>query len=470
MSLTSLRPVAALVASAALGGIVAVGAVALLGGLGSGTTVVTATSPEESPGLAPAGSKGMSIHEIYRELRPASCGARPRTHVRDPKGLSWPRRGAEYIQQSALGSGFVIDKTGHIVTNYHVVEGADEVTVSFSNRDTVKAEVVGSDPSTDLAVLRVNTSASALTPLPLGNSDAVRVGDPVVAIGNPFGLDRTVTAGIVSARQRLITAPNRFTIDHVIQTDAPINHGNSGGPLISSRGQVIGVNTQIETGDTATGNVGIGFSVPSNTVKDVVAQILRTGRVNHAYLGISGQAVTPDLADTYNLTANHGVIVESVTNDSGADKAGLKADAGRLSLPATYRSRRDIIVTFDGRKISSIEELRDAVAAHRPGDKLKVVIYRGANKSSVTVTLGRQPQPPGLPEHGPGQPGPAHLPRHGSDASPGPRPTSFRRSESASADSDRVSRRRRCAGPTRGHSPKATRHWLQNSASWRARP
>ena len=187
------------------------------------------------------------------------------------------------------------------MTNYHVVEGANEVTVSFSNRDTVKAEVVGTDPSTDLAVLRVDTAASALTPLPLGDSDAVHVGDPVVAIGNPFGLDRTVTSGIVSALQRLITAPNRFTIDHVIQTDAPINHGNSGGPLLTRRGQVIGVNTQIETGDTATGNVGIGFSVPSNTVKDVVAQILRTGRVDHAYLGISGQAVTPDVAEKYNL-------------------------------------------------------------------------------------------------------------------------------------------------------------------------
>ena len=183
--------------------------------------------------------------------------------------------------------------------------------MSFSNRDTVKAEIVGTDPSSDLAVLRVQTAASALTPLPLGNSDNVQVGDPVVAIGNPFGLDRTVTSGIVSALQRLITAPNQFTIDHVIQTDAPINHGNSGGPLINARGQVIGVNTQIETGgDTATGNVGIGFSVPSNTVKDVVAQILKTGRVEHAYLGISGQAMTPDVAETYNLPVKAGVLVE----------------------------------------------------------------------------------------------------------------------------------------------------------------
>ena len=388
MSFASFRPVAALVASAILGGVVAVGAVALLGGLDSGTTVVTETSAARSPGLAPADSNGMSVNEIYERAASGVVRVNSTSNSTAATGL-----GAQ--QTSALGSGFVIDKTGHIVTNYHVVEGADVVTVSFSNRDTVKAEVVGTDPSSDIAVLRVNTAASALTPLPLGNSDAVEVGDPVVAIGNPFGLDRTVTAGIVSALQRLITAPNRFTIDHVIQTDAPINHGNSGGPLLSSRGQVIGVNTQIETGDTATGNVGIGFSVPSNTVKDVVAQIIRTGRVDHAYLGISGQAVTPDVADKYNLPVKAGVVVESVTSDSGADKAGLEGGKTQVVVAGeTYVLGGDIIVSFDGAKISSIEQLRDAVAAHKPGDKVTVVIYRDAKKTSVTVTLGRQPASP----------------------------------------------------------------------------
>ncbi len=388
MSFASFRPVAALVASAILGGVVAVGAVALLGGLDSGTTVVTETSAARSPGLAPADANGMSVNEIYERAASGVVRVNSTSNSTAASGL-----GSQ--QTSALGSGFVIDKTGHIVTNYHVVEGADVVTVSFSNRDTVKAEVVGTDPSSDIAVLRVNTAASALTPLPLGNSDAVEVGDPVVAIGNPFGLDRTVTAGIVSALQRLITAPNRFTIDHVIQTDAPINHGNSGGPLLSSRGQVIGVNTQIETGDTATGNVGIGFSVPSNTVKDVVAQIIRTGRVDHAYLGISGQAVTPDVADKYNLPVKAGVVVESVTNDSGADKAGLEGGKTQVVVAGeTYVLGGDIIVSFDGAKISSIEQLRDAVAAHKPGDKVTVVIYRDAKKTSVTVTLGRQPASP----------------------------------------------------------------------------
>jgi S1-C subfamily serine protease len=389
------RMSAALAVAAALGGLVAVGAVALLGGLDGDTTVVTETSPAANPGLAPANGNGLSINQIYERAASGVVRVNATNNSTSFTPRDIPSDQSPTPQSSALGSGFVLDKAGHIVTNYHVVEGANEVTVSFSNRDTVKAEIVGTDPSTDLAVLRVDTSASALTPLPLGDSDAVRVGDPVVAIGNPFGLDRTVTSGIVSALQRLITAPNRFTIDHVIQTDAPINHGNSGGPLLSSRGQVIGVNTQIETGDTATGNVGIGFSVPSNTVKDVVAQILRTGRVDHAYLGISGQAVTSDVADKYNLAVQKGVIVESVTQDSGADSAGLKGGKTQVVVAGeTFVLGGDIIVSFGGEKISSIEQLRDAVAAHKPGDKVKVVIYRDASKTSVTVTLGRQPASP----------------------------------------------------------------------------
>src|SRR5687768_6783330 len=219
--MSSARPLAtfaALVAAAILGGAVAVGAVALLGGLDSPTTtVLTETSAAQTPRLAPASADAMSINQIYE--RAASGVVRINATDRSTASGSTDPFGG---QSSALGSGFVIDKSGHIVTNYHVVRDAGEVTVSFSNRDTVKALVVGTDASTDLAVLRVQTAANALTPLPIGNSDVVRVGDPVVAIGNPFGLDRTATSGIVSALQRLITAPNRFTIDHVIQTDASI--------------------------------------------------------------------------------------------------------------------------------------------------------------------------------------------------------------------------------------------------------
>ena len=384
MALSSVRPYLALVATAALGGAVAVGAVALLGGLeGSTTTVVTETAPPPSTLAAPS-ADAMSVNEIYERAAPGVVQIASTSRTADAFSGD--------VHPSALGSGFVVDKAGHIVTNFHVVENADEIRVSFSNQDTVEAELVGTDPSTDLAVLRVESQASALTPLPLGDSDTVRVGDPVVAIGNPFGLDRTATAGIVSALQRLITAPNQFTIDHVIQTDAPINRGNSGGPLLNARGEVIGVNTQIETGGISTGNVGIGFSVPSNTVEDVVAQILQTGRAEHAYLGIAGHAVTADLAETYNLPVESGILVEEVRPASGAAKAGLEAGETRVVVAGeTYDLGGDIIVAAGGEQISSIEELRDAIAARKPGDKIKLRIYRDAKKTSVTVTLGRQP-------------------------------------------------------------------------------
>ena len=200
----------------------------------------------------------------------------------------------------------MLDKEGHIVTNFHVIDGATSIEVRFSNDDTLKATLVGSDPSTDVALLKVDASARALTPLALADSDRLEVGDAVVAIGNPFGLERTVTTGIVSALQRAVKAPNGYSIDHVIQTDAPINHGNSGGPLLNTRGDVIGINSQIETGGAGDGNVGIGFAVPSNTVKSVVGQLLASGKVEHAYLGVSAVEITPDIANSFRLPVAQG--------------------------------------------------------------------------------------------------------------------------------------------------------------------
>ena len=372
------RPYAALLAAAALGGGFAVGAVALLGGFEGGeTTVVTETAaPEASTTTTPA--RNLTTGEVYDRTAPGV--------------VQITSTGAE----TALGSGFVIDKAGHIVTNFHVVDGADQIRVSFSNRDTVVARLVGTDASTDLAVLEVDASADALTPLPLGNSDKVRVGDPVVAIGNPFGLDRTATAGIVSALQRGISSPGpvNYTIDHVIQTDAPINRGNSGGPLLNMRGQVIGVNTQIQTGG-APGNVGIGFAVPSNTVRDVVAQLLRTGWVKHAYLGIRGQAINADVARSYNLPVRAGVLVEIVNEGTAAAKAGLRAgDMQEVVAGVTYVLGGDIIVALDGTSIVTPLELVNAIAEHEPGDEVELTIYRDAKRTSVKVTLGRRPAAP----------------------------------------------------------------------------
>src|SRR4051812_39693473 len=212
---------------------------------------------------------------------------------------------------TATGSGFVIDSEGHLLTNNHVVEGASGISVKLGGADrTYAAKVVGADPATDVALLKVDAPADQLHPLALGDSSKVEVGDPVVAIGNPFGLDSTVTSGIVSALQRQIEAPNGFSISHVIQTDAAINPGNSGGPLIDSEGRVIGINSQIETGGGSSGgNVGIGFSIPINTAREVATQIEENGKVEHAYLGIEGGSVTPQLARVLNLPVDHGVLV-----------------------------------------------------------------------------------------------------------------------------------------------------------------
>src|SRR5262245_1778335 len=364
----TVRSYAALVAAAALGGGLAVGAVALLGGLDpSTTTVVTETSAPEVTEQPTRPGRWMTVGEIYEHAAPGVVQIASTTS----------NVGVGSGDTSARGSGFVVDKAGHIVTNYHVVEGATQIRVSFSNRDTVGARLVGTDPTTDLAVLKVEAGSDALTPLPLGNSDKVAVGHPVVAIGNPFGLARTAPAGIVSALQREITAPNpRFAIDHVIQTDAPINRGNAGGPLLNVRGQVIGVNTQIETGG-GMGNVGIGFAVPSNTVKDVVAQLLQTGRVDHAYLGVSGAAVNAELARQYNLPVRAGVLVEEVLGDTGASEAGLEPGETRVVLEGTtYIVGGDIIVAVDDTSVVTPQELRDAIAEHNPGDEVDLTIYR----------------------------------------------------------------------------------------------
>ena len=383
---------AALTAAGVLGGGVALGGAALAGSLGGGTTTtIEQSAPAASEPAVQRSSPGLTVHEIYERSAPGVVQITSRTAPKtqtDPFGFQ-----TQSPAQEALGSGFVIDKAGHIVTNDHIVEGAQQVEVSFSDQDSYKAKIVGTDPSTDLAVLQVDVSSRALTPLQLGDSDAVEVGDPVVAIGNPFGLDSTVTSGIVSALQRLITAPNGFTIDHVIQTDAPINQGNSGGPLLNALGEVIGVNSQIQS--TSGGNVGIGFAVPSNTVKTVVAQILRTGKVEHAYLGVKLQEIGPDLARVVRLPVDRGLLVESVEKGGAAARAGIRGGDTPVVVAGTdYRLGGDLIVAAGGTRVTSIDQLRDVLAKHKPGDKIELELYRGSDKRSVTVTLGRQPSSP----------------------------------------------------------------------------
>jgi S1-C subfamily serine protease len=261
----------------------------------------------------------------------------------------------------------------------------------------MKARIVGSDPSTDIAVLQIDARSRALKPLELGNSDRVRVGDSVVAIGNPLGYDRSVTAGIVSAVQRAISAPNQFPIDHVIQTDAPINHGNSGGPLINSRAQVIGVNAQIATGDNGTdGNIGIGFAIPVNTVRTVVAQLIKQGKVEHAFIGITAKPVSPQIASLFRLPAQHGLLVATVDAGSGAADAGLRQGTDTAVVSGeSWPVGGDLIVSADGIPLSSIDQLRDLIAAKKPGQSISLEVYRGTKKLTLEVKLGRQPSSPG---------------------------------------------------------------------------
>jgi S1-C subfamily serine protease len=385
-----------LVAAGVLGGALALGGAEALGGFDSTTTVREIASPLPAPislNQPAAKSGALSVNAIYKHAAPGVVQVTATQVTSSPSvdpffGFAFPSQ----QKSEALGSGFVIDKAGHIVTNYHVVEHARSVDVSFSNNESMKAKLVGSDPSTDIAVLQVDAHSRALTPLALGNSDAVRVGDSVVAIGNPFGYDRTVTAGIVSALQRVIQAPNSYSIDHVIQTDAALNKGNSGGPLLDARGNVIGVNSQIAADSGSSGNVGIGFAVPINTVKTIAAQIIKTGHAEHPYLGISAQAVTPTAAKLFHLPATHGLLVARVQPGSGAAQAGLHAGSGNATLAGeSYPLGGDLITKIDSTPLYSLDQLRDVIDDKQPGDQVRLETYRGDQARTVTVKLGRQP-------------------------------------------------------------------------------
>ena len=252
--------------------------------------------------------------------------------------------------------------------------------------------MVGADPSNDLALLKVDAPASQLHPLKLGDSSKMEVGDPVVAIGNPFGLDRTVTSGIVSSLQRQIRAPNGFSIDNVIQTDAAINPGNSGGPLINGAGEVIGINSQIETGGGNDGNVGIGFAIPINTAKEVITELETKGTVEHAYLGIKGGTITPQLADDLNLPVKEGVLIASVEPGGPAAKAGLKGGSTEATIDGqSVTLGGDIITEADGQKITNMEQIVELVGKKKPGEQVTLKYLRDGKQETATVKLGTRP-------------------------------------------------------------------------------
>jgi S1-C subfamily serine protease len=287
----------------------------------------------------------------------------------------------------ATGTGFVISDDGQILTNAHVVAGAAEVSVQFDDDDLRTARVLGVDESTDLALLKIDADGRKLHPLTLGDSDDVAVGDPVLALGNPFGLEQTLTEGIVSAVRRSIPSLNQFQISDVIQTDAAINPGNSGGPLLDSRGRVVGINSQIHTADRGGGNVGIAFAVPINTAKRILPQLAEHGEVRRAYLGTTTASVTAALR-SFDLGADRGALVQDVAADSPAAEAGLRAGSTRVQLgPDTVAVGGDVIVAIDGRAVADSESVSRTIERLRPGRQITLTVIRDGRRISVPVTL-----------------------------------------------------------------------------------
>ena len=347
-----------IVATAAVAALVGAGAGAGAFALTHGSTHTTTTVLAASTGSANIADSTLSVGQIAKTATPGVVEIDATT----TGSSSSPFPGGQGSAQSAEGTGFVFDTKGDIVTNDHVVSGAGSVSVKFSDGSTYKATVVGEDADTDLAVIRVNAPASKLVPLSLGDSSKVAVGDGVVAIGNPFGLDGTVTSGIVSALNREITSPDNAPIEGAIQTDAAINHGNSGGPLLNMKGQVIGVTSQIQS--DSGGNDGVGFAVPSNTVRTIADQLISSGKAQHALLGVQVKTAAN----------GSGVAVASVQAGSAAADAGLKAG--------------DVITAANGTTVSSAEQLRAIIDSHHPGDKLSLTVLRGGASKSLSATLG----------------------------------------------------------------------------------
>ena len=349
------------------------------------TTIVQSPVPGSVSSTDEGRGAGLTVNEIYRRDGPGVVFIRAEVSQQtdSPFGLPQQQRG------TATGSGFVIDKQGHILTNAHVVEGAGKIQVSFGDDKTVDARLLGRDDSTDVALLKVSPDDVDLKPLKLGDSSKVSVGDAVVAIGNPFGLDRTVTTGIVSALQRQLEAPNGFSISNVIQTDAAINPGNSGGPLLDSFGRVIGINSQIATGGGG-GSVGIGFAVPVNTVKKISDELKDKGKVDHAFLGVTGVSISKSMSDNLNLPTDQGVLVQQ--SSGPAKKAGIRGGDTQASLGgADILLGGDVIAKIDGKEVKSMEDVIRVVGSKDPGDQVTVSLVRGGDERSVKVTLGTRP-------------------------------------------------------------------------------
>jgi S1-C subfamily serine protease len=352
--------------------------------VGSTIGMTSPTSTVGSSDQVSLDSTCLSANDVYQRLRPS---------VVEITSTASGRFG----QSEGLGSGVIIDEEGFILTNYHVVSGADNLEVTLADGSTVPGTLVGSDPGNDLAVIRIDPPADGLTVAPLGDSDALAVGDPVFAIGNPFGLEATFTEGIVSALERTYSLDSSTRpLRNMIQTDAAVNPGNSGGPLLNCHGEVVGINTLLENPTGQSVNVGIAFAVPINTAKRYLAEMLAGETVSHPWLGIAGLEVTPALAEDLGLSADAGIYVTLVASGSPAERAGLRGafrSEGEATRSSSLVGGGDVIVAADDQTTASVEDLADYLDREkRPGDTVELQILRDGQKLSLGATLADWPQ------------------------------------------------------------------------------
>ncbi len=331
---------------------------------------------------SPSAPAGEPVAAVFRRVRSGVVLVEAR---RPGTPLSFGRPSRE--DGVATGTGFLVDESGHIVTNDHVAAGGRVVTVQAGPRTRrLRARIVGRDPSTDLALLRVNPrEAPELAPLPLGDSDDVRVGDTAIAVGNPYGLQRTLTVGVVSSIDRSIDAPDGFPIDGAVQTDAAINPGNSGGPLLDSSGRVIGVLAQSESGST-----GIAYAVPVDTLRRVIPELRRAGRVERAHLGLATVELEPDLARTLGLRSREGLVVSDVTGGSPADDAGVR---GAQSIERGAPRGGDVLLAIDGTPLAETSDLTAALERLTPGQEVELTVLRDGRRLTLEAELGRRGTP-----------------------------------------------------------------------------
>jgi len=377
------RRAAALVIPALVGAAVALGVMAATGEFDDGNvTVIRESAPVTTGASSPSDAAvvaedavqrsggDLSVQEIVRRESPAVV-------------LIEARSGSD---GGGLGSGFLIDREGHILTNAHVVDGSEDTTVTFSDDTREKARILGVDKSTDLAVLKIDTVPKGVKPAPLGSSSSLVVGQEVVAIGNPYGLEHTATTGIVSALERAIEAPNGFTIQNAIQTDAAINQGNSGGPLFDRAGRVIGMNSQIASQNG--GNVGLGFAVPIDTIKPIAKSVVDGGAPEQAWIGITGRDLTPAMARALDLGDRRGVVIAEVVKDSPAADAALE---GATNPKADVPRGVDLIVAINGKRVQDMADVSRGVASRSVGETITVTVLRDGEEKTVTVRLEDRP-------------------------------------------------------------------------------